>query len=654
MHSNTAISQQRTNVSKLTLDWTHRCKEKLLSLADAIQLIKPGKRLYLSDGSATPLALIPGLVDPLSSLGDNEIIHLMTLGDAAYARPEFASQFRHNALFIGANVRTAVADGRADYTPAFLSEIPALIRSGRLPIDVALIAVTPPDEQGYCSFGTHVDLAPAVLEVAELVIVEVNPCMPRVPSPARIHVDDIDAMVLAEHPIPELMAVPETDITKAIGMNVADLVPDGATLQVGIGAIPNAILSCLTEHKDLGVHSELISDGVMKLARRGVINGSRKSINKGKIISSFIMGSREFYEFVHKNPAIELHPLDYTNDPFIVAQHDNMMAINTCLEIDLTGQVCSDSIGERFYSGVGGQVDFIRGAARSKGGKPIIALQSTAQSGVVSRIVPRLSRGAGVVTTRGDVHWVVTEWGAANMHGLTVRERAMALISLAHPKFRPWLTAEAKRSKLIYTDQLEPPFDMPVYPKHLESHSLMDDGRGFVVRPIKPTDEPMLHEMFYRLSQDTVYKRFCGIVKYMPHKNLQRFCTVDYIRDMTLAATISDGDIERIVGIATYNRSAKTAFAEVGLVVDDEFQGRGIGKILMRGLTEHAKARGIRGFTAYTIGFNSPMLRTFRHTGHEVEATPETHGCTIRILFDSPLEAGAPQSAARGVPTQSC
>lgn len=622
----------------VTHDWIQRCNGKIVSLSDAMSLIKPGKRIYLSDGSTTPLALIPGLTDPKSNLGDNEIVHMLTLGDAPYTRPEFASHFRHNALFIGANVRAAVAEGRADYTPAFLSEIPAMIRSGRLPIDVALMSVTPPDEHGFCSFGTHVDLAPAVVEVAELVIVQMNPNLPRVPSPARIHVDGIDAIVLADHPVPELKSTVDGNVTSAIGRNVADLVPNGATLQIGIGAVPNAVLSCLQDHKDLGVHSELISDGVMRLARLGVINGSKKSINKGKIISSFIMGSRELYEFVHNNPAIELHPLDYTNDPFIVAQHDNMMAINTCLEIDLTGQVCSDSIGDRLYSGIGGQVDFIRGAARSKGGKPIIALQSTAQSGVVSRIVPRLSRGAGVVTTRGDVHWVVTEWGAVNLHGLTVRERAMALISLAHPRFRPWLIAEAKRAKLIYTDQLEPPFHAPTYPRHLESRAVMDDGREFTVRPIKLTDEPLLHEMFYRLSQDTVYKRFCGIVKYMPHKNLQRFCTVDYTRDMTLTATIRQGDLERIVGVATYNRNAKTAFAEVGMVVDDEFQNRGIGKALMRKLTEYARAHDIKGFTAYTIGFNSPMIRTFRYTGHKVDTVPETHGCAVRISFDSPSE----------------
>jgi acyl-CoA hydrolase/GNAT superfamily N-acetyltransferase len=628
----------------MATEWMDQCAGKLTSLAGAISLIKPGKRIYLSDGSATPLGLIPGLIDPQADLGDNEITHLLTLGDAPYVKPEFAARFRHNALFIGANVREAVRDGRADYTPAFLSEIPALIRSGRLPIDVALISVTPPDENGYCSFGTHIDLAPAVVEVAELVIAEVNPLMPRVPSPARIHVDDIDALVLAEHALPELPPPPDNEVTTAIGLNVADLIPNGATLQVGIGAVPNAILGCLFDHQDLGVHSELISDGVMRLAQRGVINGERKTLNRGKVISSFVMGTRACYDFVRDNPHVELHPVDYTNDVVVISQHDSMIAINTGLEVDLTGQVCSDSIGERFYSGIGGQVDFIRGAARSRGGKPIIAMPSTAQSGTISRIVPRLGRGAGVVTTRGDVHWVVTEWGAVNLHGLNVRERAMALVSIAHPKFRPWLLAEGKRSKLIYLDQLEPPLETPVYPRRLETHARLDDGTEVLIRPIKPTDESLLHGMFYRLSQETIYKRFCGIVKYMPHKNLQRFCTVDYERDMTLVATTRQGELERVVGLATYNLNPQTGFAEMAMLVDDAFQRRGIGKLLMRRMTELAKARQVRGFTAYTLGYNSPMLCVFQCTGFAVEVTPEGEGFAVRIPFD---DAPRPDDALR-------
>lgn len=601
-----------------------------------MKLIKPGKRIYLSDGSATPLGLIPGLLDPMAPLGDNEIIHLMTLGDAPYANRDCANRFRHNALFIGANTRAAVGDGRADYTPAFLSEVPRLIRSGRLRIDVALISVSPPDDAGYCSFGTHVDLAPAVVEVAEVIIAEVNPCLPRVPSPARIHVDQIDAMVRVDHPLPELPARPQTDATMAIARIVAGLIPNGATIQVGIGTVPNAILGLLSHHSDLGIHSEMISDGVIDLMRRGVITGGKKTLNPGKVVSSFIIGSRDCYEFVRDNPVVELHPVDYTNDPFVIAQHDNMIAINAGIEVDLTGQVCSDSIGERFYSGIGGQVDFIRGAARSRGGKPIIIIPSTAKSGTVSRIVPRLSVGGGVVTTRGDVHWIVTEFGCVNLHGLTVRERAMALISIAHPKFRGWLMNEAKQARFVYADQIEPVVEVPEFPVPVEATAKLPDGSAVLVRPIKPTDESMLREMFYRLSEETVYKRFCGIIKYMPHRDIQRFCNVDCVRDLALVAIVKQNEIDRAVGFGSCNLKPRTGFAEAAVVVDDAYQGRGIGKLLMRKLTELAKARNIKGFTAYTVGYNSPMLGVFRHTGHPVEAIPEANGCAVRIPFNTP------------------
>ncbi|HUN81691.1 MAG TPA: acetyl-CoA hydrolase/transferase C-terminal domain-containing protein, partial [Phycisphaerae bacterium] len=473
----------------MSSNWRDRCSGKLVSLKKALSLIRRGDHIHLSDGSATPHGIIPGLVSNEVEFGDNEIIHMMTLGDAPYVRPEFADRFRHNALFIGANVREAVAAGRADYTPVFLSEIPALIRSGRIPIDVSIVAVSPPDENGFCTFGTHIDIAPAATSVARAIIAEINPRMPRTFGPCRLHVDRIHAMVECDHPLPNLPQAPSRPETEAIARGVAELVPDNATLQLGIGGIPDAVVRFLHDRNNLGIHTEMFSDGVVELARLGVVTGKKKTLNPGKIITSFLMGSQSTYDFVDNNPTVEFHPVDYSNDPFIIAQNDDMIAINTCLEIDLTGQVCSDSIGTRFYSGIGGQVDFIRGAARSKRGKPIIALPSTACGGSVSRIVPRLDEGAGVVTTRGDVHYVVTEFGAVNLHGKNVRERAMALISVAHPKFRPWLLAEAKQKHYVYSDQLEPMLHMPLYPRQLEARRETPDGLKLFIRPIKPTDE---------------------------------------------------------------------------------------------------------------------------------------------------------------------
>lgn len=617
-------------------------QSKLMSLSKAIGLIRPGESIWISSGSAVPSGLLPGLVSEDASLGDNEILHLLTLGDAPYVRPEFKSRFRHNALFIGPNVRSAVAEGRADYTPVFLSEIPGLIRSGRIRIDVALISVTPPDRDGYVSLGTHIDIAYAALDTARLVIAEVNPRMPWTCGQTRVHLDQIHALVECEHPLPELRPNKVREETEQIARHIAELIPDGATLQLGIGGIPDGVLRYLRDRKDLGIHTEMFSDGVVELAERGVITGRAKTLHPGKIVASFVMGTQRAYDFLDRNEQVELYPVDYVNDPFVVAQNERMVAVNTCLEIDLTGQVCSDSIGAQFYSGIGGQVDFIRGAARSKGGKPIIAVPATARDGIVSRIVPRLGAGAGVVTTRGDVHWVVTEYGAVNLHGLNVRERAMALISIAHPKFRPWLLSEAKRLNFVYHDQIEVPIEAPVYPKELEFRATTKDGRFVLIRPIKPTDESLLRGMFYRLSQETIYKRFFAFKKYMPHENLQRFCTIDYRENMTLVATVPVGDNERVVALGTYDLLPSSGLAEVAVVVDDDFQGKGLGTILVRRLAQLAQAVGAKGFTANVLRDNRPMLRVFEKCGYMMETVADGELRTLRILFHRPAERVEP------------
>jgi acyl-CoA hydrolase/RimJ/RimL family protein N-acetyltransferase len=615
------------------MNWRDQCKSKLMPLKSAIALIRRGDHIHLSDGSATPLGIIPGLVSEDAHLGDNEILHMLTLGDAPYVRPEFADKFRHNALFIGPNVREAVTAGRADYTPVFLSEIPALIRSGRIPIDVSIVSVSPPDAGGYCTFGTHVDINPAATSVARLVIAQVNPRMPRTFGPSRIHIDQIHAMVEAEHPLPELRPPHSRPETEAIACYVAELIPDGATLQLGIGGIPDAVLRYLQDRNDLGIHTEMFSDGVVALARLGVVTGKRKTLHAGKIVASFILGTHGTYDFVGDNPVVEMYPVDYSNDPFVIAQNDDMIAINTCLEIDLTGQVCSDSIGTNFYSGIGGQVDFIRGAARSKRGKPVIALPSTACGGTVSRIVPRLDEGAGVVTTRGDVHYVVTEFGVANLHGKNIRQRAVALISIAHPKFRSWLLAEAKQRRFVYADQIEPPMHVPLYPRQLETTVRLRDRLSVLIRPIKPTDESKLHDMFYRFSRETIYQRFFMVKKTLPRKSLQEFCTIDYDTDMTLVASIRGPDTEMIVGMALFAFDRGTGFAEAACVVADEFQGRGIGTQLMQKLVDVAESRHVKGFTAEILSNNLRMLRVFEKCGYPIETCSNGDTTSLRISF---------------------
>lgn len=411
-------------------------RRKLTSADHAVGIIRSGDRVYVHPGCAAPAVLTEALLQRAPSLHDVEILHLLTFGKADYTQPQYDGHFRHNGLFLGSNVREAVAAGRADYTPILLGEIEKLFSSGELPLDVVLMQLSPPDEYGFMSLGVGVDCTLNAARSARHVIAEVNHRMPRVLGDSFLHVSKVEAIVETDRPLLELKPEPFTELQGRIGEHVASLIPDGATLQVGIGGIPSAVLACLGDKRDLGIHSEMCSDGVIPLVEAGVITGERKTLHRGKVVVGFVLGTERLFRFIHENPIFELHPTQYTNDPFVISQNDRMVAINSAIQVDLTGQVCADSIGTSPYSGFGGQLDFIRGAARSKGGKPIIALPSTARNGTVSRIAPVLDPGAGVVTTRADVHYVVTEFGVAYLHGKTLRQRAEALIAIAHPKFR--------------------------------------------------------------------------------------------------------------------------------------------------------------------------------------------------------------------------
>jgi 4-hydroxybutyrate CoA-transferase len=424
--------------------WIHQYQRKIATPEDAVKVIQSGQRVFLTGNCSVPQKLLAALVARAPELHNVEIVQVLTVGPADYVQPGMEEHLRVNTLFISDNVRQAVNEGRADYTPCFLSEIPHLWRNGHLPIDVALIHVSPPDEHGFCSFGIEVGVTKPAAHAARIVIAEVNDQMPRTLGDSFIHVSKIDYAVPVSYKLPELPLGEVTELNKRIGQHVAELIEDGSTLQMGIGGIPDGVLLFLRDKRDLGIHTELFSDGVVELVERGVVTNEKKTLHPGKIIAGFLLGTQRLYDFVDNNPIVELHPTDYVNDPFLIAQNEKMVAINSAIEVDLTGQVCADSIGSRLYSGVGGQVDFIRGAARSKGGKPIIALPSTAKNDTISRIVPTLKPGAGVVTTRNDVHYVVTEYGVAYLHGKTIRQRVQALINIAHPKFRDELTHFAK------------------------------------------------------------------------------------------------------------------------------------------------------------------------------------------------------------------
>lgn len=427
------------------MNWESLYQQKISCAETALNHIQSGNRVYVGGGAGVPVSLVEALTAQHERLQNVELTHILTFAHAPYAEPTFQDNFRVNALFIGNNVRTAVHEGRADFTPVFLSEIPNLFRNGTLPIDVALIAVSPPDEHGFCSFGVEVGATKPAAEAARIIIAEINPQMPRTLGDSFIHISRINHIVEVDYPIPEAPQGGSSPAHLQIGEHIAGLIPDGATLQMGIGSIPDAVLKSLDNHRSLGIHTELFSDGVVDLVERGVITGSQKSFHPNKIVAGFLFGTKRLYEFIDNNPFIELHPIDYVNDPFNIARNDRMVAINSAVQIDLTGQVCADSIGPRFYSGVGGQIDFIRGAARSKGGIPIIACQSTALGGKISRIVPMLYEGSGVVTTRNDVHYVVTEYGVASLHGKTIRQRARELINISAPQFRDELEQEGKK-----------------------------------------------------------------------------------------------------------------------------------------------------------------------------------------------------------------
>jgi 4-hydroxybutyrate CoA-transferase len=431
------------------MSWVDDYRKKLVTAEEAVSEIKSHDRIYVSGNAATPYVLMNALASRKDDLQDVELVHVLLLGEDPLSRPEMEGHFRHNSLFVGPADRKAINEGRADYVPIFLHQIPNLFYSGQMPIDVVMLHLSPPDEHGFMSYGVEVLASKAAAETAKIVIAQVNEKMPRVLGDSFIHASRVHKIVEISEDLPQLEKKPFSEVERKIGHFIADLIEDGSTLQLGIGGIPDAVLSALRGRKDLGIHTEMVSDGVMEAIDAGIITGAKKTFHPYKVILTFMLGTQGLYDSADNNPIFEAHPTDYTNHPFNVSRNDNMVAINSAIEVDITGQVCSDSIGTFIYSGFGGQVDFIRGAAHSKGGKPIIALPSTAKNGTLSRIVPFLKKGAGVVTTRADVKYVVTEYGVAYLHGKNLQERTKALIDITHPDFRDDLIKEAKNRNLL-------------------------------------------------------------------------------------------------------------------------------------------------------------------------------------------------------------
>lgn len=628
--------------------WRKLYNERRMSARDALLKIRSGSRVFLSPGCGEPQHLLDELVKlggTEKRLHDVEIVHMLTVGSAPHAQKAYDKNFRHNSLFVGPGVRTAVTEGMADYTPIFLSEIPALFRSGRMPLDVALIQVTPPDEFGFCSLGVSVEAVKAAAETAELVIAQVNPQMPRTLGNSFIHVEDIDIIVEHEEPLLEVQPSEPDDVAMAIARHITRLVENGSTIQVGIGNIPNAVLYGLRDKKDLGVHTELFSDGLIDLIESGVVNNSKKTFHPGKVLATFCIGTRRLYDYVDNNPIFEFHPVDYNSSPINIAKNEKMVAINTALQVDITGQVCADSLGYKIYSGIGGQADFIRGAALAPQGKPIIALPSTAENGTISRIVPHLSEGAGVVTTRGDVHYVVTEYGVAYLHGKTLRERAIALIQIAHPKFREELLAAAKKNKYVYEDQILP--EEAIYPVEYEHTERFGDLEVFF-RPVKASDERLFQEYLYRLSERSVYLRFFQIRRAFPHDLAQELVAVDYKENLGIVGTLGSSDTAPIIAAAHWMLDVNENMAEVAFSVADEYQRRGIGTHLLRFLIRVAREQGIKGFRATVLASNTGMIRVFQKSGYKLRTEYDSGIVYLEFRFDERAEGrqgGSPESA---------
>ncbi len=613
-------------------DWKKKFEDKVAHAGVALRQIQSGSHVFIGTGCAQPQHLVNALVDHCKGVSDVHVVHLLTMGSAPYVDERFHDRFKMNTFFIADNVRDALGSGIGDYTPMFLSEIPHQFETGRVPVDVALISVSPPDAGGLCSLGVSVDIVKAAAANAKYVIAQVNANMPRTFGDSFLHVNDIDALVPCNEPMIEVTLPDASEDLRKIGQNIARLVEDGSTIECGIGSIPQVMAEYLSAKKDLGIHTEMFGDWIIDLVESGAVTCGKKTINRGKVVASFCMGSQRLYDFIDNNAFFEFYPTEYVNDPFVISQHEKMVAINVGLEVDLTGQVCADSLGYQFYSGIGGQVDFIRGAARSRGGKAIIALPSTAKNGTISRIVPHLTEGAGVVTTRADVHYVVTEYGVAYLHGKSIKQRVLALIGIAHPKFRAELIQAAKANKYLYEDQIELNCEQALYPEDLEAYKTLNDGTEIFFRPVRPADEQALSGMLYSLSPSSIRTRYMTSTMTFPHKDVQQLTNIDYENNLAIVGTVPSVTGDEIVAIAQYFLDPKTRHAEVAFVVQDEWQKNGMGSLLLKYLTRIARQRDIKAFYAKVLPNNKTMLAVFYNSGFKIST--EFDGDVFNLKYE--------------------
>ncbi|MGA2405113.1 MAG: GNAT family N-acetyltransferase [Syntrophobacteraceae bacterium] len=609
--------------------------KKIVSADEAISKIKIGNRVFVGSACGEPQYLIKKMVVN-QDLHDIMIYQMFSGTLARYVNDEsFLKRFSLKLFLISIAMRRAAFEGKIDYIPIYISRIPELFASKSIGINVALIQVSPPDEFGYCSLGISVDVTKSAIANAGLVIAQVNSKMPRTMGDTFVHVDTIDYMVEFDEPL--LRWLPEfkdPDIARRIGLYVSQLVDDGATLQIGFGALPHAILQYLDKKKDLGVHTQLITDSFIPLIEKKVITNKKKTLLPGRIVASMVMGSEKIYEYVHNNPMFYFRTSEFVSNPTVIAQNDRMISISSALEIDLTGQVCTDSLGYLFYGGIGDQVDFLHGSAMSKGGFSIIAFPSTAQNGRVSRIVSHLSEGAGVATTRGDINYVVTEYGIAHLSGKSIYQRVMELAQIAHPKFREHLIEMAKKRHYIFADQLPPSIDDLLFLEEYKSTMELKNGSNISFRPLLPSDEFAYRNFFYSLKDETIYFRFFYRMKLFTHEVVQdQWASLDYRNNLSIIGLELSGGHEQIVAVGSYARGDDPKDAEVAFVIHEEFQGMGIASNLLQVLEKIAMANGFKKFLASVLKENGAMVRVFKKRYPNAKVTLSSEN-DYRICMD--------------------
>ena len=606
--------------------------DKLTTAEKAVEIVKPGDRVFVGTACATPRTLIQALEERSWGLPDVQLIHFLTDGAICFQEEKPITGFKHKVFYVGSDCREAVKQYQADYIPISLSQVSTLIENNQMPIDVVLAQVSPVDDHGYVSLGISVDILRQVIRHARKVIVEVNPNMPRTFGDTYLHIDEIDYCVTMDSPLIEYLHAPADAVAEQVARYVARIIDDGATLQIGLGRIPNEMLKYLGGRKDLGIHSDVITEPVVDLIESGVVTGSEKPIHRGRVVASYCMGTKRLYQFVDQNPKFAFYPIEYVCDPTILAKNSKLTSVTQAFAIDITGQICADQFEGEFYGGVSTQPDFMRAAAASPGGKSIICLPSTTDENNISLIRPQLLEGEGVTIARSDVHYVITEYGMAYLFGKTIRERALSLIEIAHPSFRSWLLEEAKRLGYVRSDQTLR--SQIAYPEGEEREISLKNGASVLVRPAKASDVEGLQDIFYHMTPEDILTRFFNRISSLSVDKAEHLCNVDYENEMAFVAIAGDREKQMIVGSSCYFVEPSTHLGEVGYMIRPEWQGTGLGSALQQRMTEYAKSRGVVGFSADVLSENAKMLAVFQKVATvSMKRRPNMGAYEVTMLF---------------------